>query len=82
MSTLHRWKGGRSIKLEGSDHVPVYMSLVEVPEILQHSTPPLSTRYHPQIFGSQQTLGESLVKLHLNINFLGDAVVFVLLELF
>lgn len=51
-----RWKGGRSIKLEGSDHVPVYMSLVEVPEILQHSTPPLSTRYHPQIFGSQQTL--------------------------
>lgn len=51
-----RWKGGRSIKLEGSDHVPVYTSLVEIPEVLQHSTPPLSTRYHPQVFGSQQTL--------------------------
>lgn len=48
-----RWKGGRSIKLEGSDHVPVYMSLVEIPEVLEHSTPPLSTRYHPQVFGSQ-----------------------------
>lgn len=51
-----RWKGGRSIKLEGSDHVPVYTSLVEIPEVLQHSTPSLSTRYHPQVFGSQQTL--------------------------
>ncbi|CAN4116753.1 unnamed protein product [Withania somnifera] len=51
-----RWKGGRSIKLEGSDHVPVYTSLIEIPEVLQHSTPPLSTRYHPQVFGSQQTL--------------------------
>ncbi|KAF3619079.1 DNA-(apurinic or apyrimidinic site) lyase 2 [Capsicum annuum] len=51
-----RWKGGRSIKLEGSDHVPVYTSLVEIPEVLQHSTPPLSARYHPQVFGSQQTL--------------------------
>lgn len=48
-----RWKGGRSIKLEGSDHVPVYMSLVGIREVLQHSTPPLSTRYHPQVFGSQ-----------------------------
>ncbi|XP_075085893.1 DNA-(apurinic or apyrimidinic site) endonuclease 2 [Nicotiana tabacum] len=51
-----RWKGGRSIKLEGSDHVPVYTSLVEIPEVLEHSTPSLSTRYHPQVYGSQQTL--------------------------
>ncbi|XP_060188491.1 DNA-(apurinic or apyrimidinic site) endonuclease 2 isoform X1 [Lycium barbarum] len=55
-STFHRWKGGRSIKLEGSDHVPVYTSLVEIPEVMQHSTPSLSTRYHPQVCGSQQTL--------------------------
>ncbi|CAK9187993.1 unnamed protein product [Ilex paraguariensis] len=51
-----RWKGGRSIKLEGSDHVPVYMSLTEIPSTPQHSTPPLSTRYCPQVHGCQQTL--------------------------
>ncbi|GMP27150.1 hypothetical protein CsSME_00003274 [Camellia sinensis var. sinensis] len=52
-----RWKGGRNIKLEGSDHVPVYMSLVEIPDILQHSTPSLSARYAPEVRGFQQTIG-------------------------
>lgn len=48
-----------NIKLEGSDHAPVYASLVEIPEIAQHSTPSLASRYLPMIRGLQQTLGES-----------------------
>lgn len=63
MHLLTRWKGGRSIKLEGSDHVPVSMSLVEIPNVEQHSTPPLSTRYCPQVYGCQQTLGRNLLLL-------------------
>lgn len=59
MSSMRRWKGGRNVKLEGSDHVPVYMSLVEIPNIQPHNTPPLSTRYCPQVYGCQQTLGAS-----------------------
>ncbi|XP_052198019.1 DNA-(apurinic or apyrimidinic site) endonuclease 2 [Diospyros lotus] len=57
-----RWKGGRSIKLEGSDHVPVYMSLVEIPDVLQHSTPSLSARYAPEVRGLQQTIVSVLLK--------------------
>lgn len=57
-----RWKGGRSIKLEGSDHVPVCMSLEEIPSVPQHSTPPLSTRYCPQVYGCQQTLVSMLTR--------------------
>ncbi|KAG8383730.1 hypothetical protein BUALT_Bualt04G0044300 [Buddleja alternifolia] len=44
----HRWKAGRNVKLEGSDHVPVYMRLVEIPNIEKHNTPSLSTRYCAQ----------------------------------
>ncbi|KAK6158712.1 hypothetical protein DH2020_006026 [Rehmannia glutinosa] len=61
-----RWKPGntprhkeikaRNVKLAGSDHVPVYMSLMEIPNIQQHNTPSLSTRYCPQVYGCQQTL--------------------------
>ncbi|XP_034890571.1 DNA-(apurinic or apyrimidinic site) endonuclease 2 isoform X2 [Populus alba] len=51
-----RWKGGWGIKLEGSDHAPVYMSLEEICDIPRHSTPPLSARYLPMIHGVQQTL--------------------------
>lgn len=57
-----RWKGGRNIKLEGSDHVPVYMSLVNFPDVLQHSTPSLSARYAPEIRGVQQTIVSLLMK--------------------
>jgi hypothetical protein len=53
----HRWKGGRNIKLEGSDHAPVLIRLLEIPDISQHSTPTLSARYIPMIRGLQQTLG-------------------------
>ncbi|KAK4393866.1 DNA-(apurinic or apyrimidinic site) lyase 2 [Sesamum angolense] len=52
----HKDINGRAVKLEGSDHVPVYVSLVEIPNIQQHNTPSLSTRYCPQVYGCQQTL--------------------------
>ncbi|KAK0605290.1 hypothetical protein LWI29_025078 [Acer saccharum] len=59
----YRWKGeGLNIKLEGSDHAPVYMSLEEIPEIPQHSTPSLASRYLPMICGLQQTLVSMLMK--------------------
>ncbi|KAI3725896.1 hypothetical protein L1987_65692 [Smallanthus sonchifolius] len=52
----YRWKGGKNIKMEGSDHAPVFMSLNDIPDIHQHNTPSLSTRYCPQVRGCQQTL--------------------------
>ncbi|KAH8508245.1 hypothetical protein H0E87_010387 [Populus deltoides] len=56
-----RWKGGWGIRLEGSDHAPVYTSLEEIHDIPTHSTLPLSARYHlPMIHGVQQTLGRLL----------------------
>lgn len=55
--TIARWKGGHRIKLEGSDHAPVYASLLQIPSIPQHSTPASSARYIPMIYGIQQTLG-------------------------
>ncbi|XP_022741958.1 DNA-(apurinic or apyrimidinic site) lyase 2 isoform X2 [Durio zibethinus] len=51
-----RWKGGWNIKLEGSDHAPVYTSLVKIPDVSHHSTPSLAARYLPSIHGLQQTL--------------------------
>lgn len=65
---IDRWKGGRGIKLKGSDHAPVCMSLNEVPNILQHSTPLLSTRYCPQVEGCQQTLGAMNLYYYLDEN--------------
>lgn len=55
-----RWKGGRSIKLEGSDHAPVFTRLLEIPDTSEHSTPALSARYIPMIHGVQQTLGTKM----------------------
>ena len=55
--SAHRWKGGHSVKLEGSDHAPVLMSLHEIPDVSLHSTPSLSARYVPMVHGIQQTLG-------------------------
>ncbi|KAL9142171.1 hypothetical protein ABFS82_14G151400 [Erythranthe guttata] len=66
LKQFQRWKPGntprhkdikaKNAKLEGSDHVPVYMCLVEIPNIQQHNTPSLSTRYCRQVSGCQQTL--------------------------
>ncbi|KAG7618597.1 DNA-(apurinic or apyrimidinic site) lyase 2 [Arabidopsis thaliana] len=51
-----RWKGGLVTKLKGSDHVPVFISFDDLPDIPEHSTPPLASRYLPMIYGFQQTL--------------------------
>ncbi|KAL8472434.1 hypothetical protein ACS0TY_029589 [Phlomoides rotata] len=72
LEQFKRWKAGntprhkdinsRNAKLEGSDHAPVYMSLVEIPNIQLHNTPSLSTRYCPQVYGCQQTLVSMFAK--------------------
>ncbi|KAJ4962717.1 hypothetical protein NE237_022656 [Protea cynaroides] len=59
---MARWKGGRTTKLEGSDHAPVYISLREIPNLPQHNTPSLSARYVPGVQGFQQTLVSLLMK--------------------
>lgn len=64
----HRWKGGWGMKLEGSDHAPVYTNLEEIHEIPKHSTPSLSARYLPMIHGVQQTLGMAEFHVYLKIN--------------
>ncbi|KAF5184149.1 DNA-(apurinic or apyrimidinic site) lyase [Thalictrum thalictroides] len=55
---IPRWKGGRNIKLEGSDHAPVYACLQDIPDLLEHNTPSLAARYVPKVRGVQQTIGE------------------------
>lgn len=59
---IPRWKGGRSAKLEGSDHAPVYVSLREIPDVPEHNTPSLAARYVPKVHGFQQTIGTFLAK--------------------
>lgn len=54
-----RWNGGRSTKLEGSDHIPVYVRLTDIPDLPVHSTPALSIRYVPEVRGWQQSIGMS-----------------------
>ncbi|KAF7066937.1 hypothetical protein CFC21_072856 [Triticum aestivum] len=54
---ISKWKGGRSSKLEGSDHIPVYMILNGIPELPAHNTPPSAARYLPEIRGRQQSIG-------------------------
>ncbi|XP_056859615.1 DNA-(apurinic or apyrimidinic site) endonuclease 2-like isoform X2 [Raphanus sativus] len=61
-----RWKGGLGVKLKGSDHVPVFTSFDDLPDIPQHSTPPLASRYLPMIYGFQQTLASVLMKRQAN----------------
>ena len=56
------------MKLKGSDHVPVFTSFDDLPDIPQHSTPPLASRYLPMIFGFQQTLGtRNLLFIHSSV---------------
>ncbi|CAN6481350.1 unnamed protein product [Victoria cruziana] len=57
-----RWKGGRSLKLDGSDHVPVFIDICGMPPVPPHSTPPLAARYVPEIRGLQQTIVSLLQK--------------------
>ncbi|XP_044950487.1 DNA-(apurinic or apyrimidinic site) endonuclease 2 isoform X1 [Hordeum vulgare subsp. vulgare] len=57
-----KWKGGRSSKLEGSDHIPVYMVLNGIPEVPLHNTPSSAARYLPEIRGRQQSIVSFLSK--------------------
>lgn len=57
-----KWQGGRTIKLDGSDHVPVYAVLSDVPNLYVHNTPPLAVRYIPEVRGWQQTIVSFLRK--------------------
>nr|XP_009382722.1 PREDICTED: DNA-(apurinic or apyrimidinic site) lyase 2 isoform X1 [Musa acuminata subsp. malaccensis]XP_018675749.1 PREDICTED: DNA-(apurinic or apyrimidinic site) lyase 2 isoform X1 [Musa acuminata subsp. malaccensis]XP_018675750.1 PREDICTED: DNA-(apurinic or apyrimidinic site) lyase 2 isoform X1 [Musa acuminata subsp. malaccensis] len=57
-----KWRGGRKIKLEGSDHVPVYVILRDVPDLPTHSTPSIAVRYIPEVRGWQQSIVSFLVK--------------------
>ncbi|KAK3129594.1 hypothetical protein QOZ80_6BG0482120 [Eleusine coracana subsp. coracana] len=59
---LSKWNGGRSIKLEGSDHIPVYILLKEIPELAVHNIPPSAARYLPEVRGRQQRIVSFLKK--------------------
>ncbi|KFK30237.1 hypothetical protein AALP_AA7G235300 [Arabis alpina] len=61
-----RWKGGLGVKLKGSDHVPVFISCDDLPDIPEHSTPPLASRFLPMIYGFQQTLASVFMKRQAN----------------
>ncbi|XP_010531085.1 PREDICTED: DNA-(apurinic or apyrimidinic site) lyase 2 [Tarenaya hassleriana] len=61
-----RWKGGGGMKLEGSDHVPVFTTFDDLPDTPQHSTPSLASRYLPVIYGFQQTLVSVFMKRQAN----------------
>ncbi|XP_020277034.1 DNA-(apurinic or apyrimidinic site) lyase 2 isoform X2 [Asparagus officinalis] len=57
-----KWQGGRTIKLDGSDHIPVYAVLSNMPNLSVHNTPPLAVRYIPEVRGWQQTIVSFLGK--------------------
>ncbi|KAJ3692787.1 hypothetical protein LUZ60_011882 [Juncus effusus] len=59
---LSKWNGGRSNKLEGSDHIPVYIKLINIPDLPIHNTPLLAMRYIPEVRGFQQTIVSFLSK--------------------
>lgn len=63
-----RWNGGRSVKLDGSDHLPVYVILNDIPDLPVHNTPPFSVRYIPEVRGRQQTIVSLLAKKELSDN--------------
>lgn len=61
LAYIYRWKGGRATKLEGSDHIPVYAILTDVPNLHVHNTPSLAVRYIPEVRGWQPTIGEGTI---------------------
>ncbi|CAA7403494.1 unnamed protein product [Spirodela intermedia] len=66
---MSRWNGGRCVKLEGSDHAPVYVSLADLPDLPIHNTPTLAARYVPEVRGWQQTIVPLLLKSQVPIDF-------------
>ncbi|PIA57287.1 hypothetical protein AQUCO_00600194v1 [Aquilegia coerulea] len=71
---IPRQKGGRNIKLEGSDHAPVYVSLQDIPDLSEHNTPSLAARYVPKVRGVQQTIVSLLSKRQVNAQVKGQSV--------
>lgn len=63
--TIYRWRGGRNIKLEGSDHVPVHVILRDIPDLPLHNTPSLAVRYIPEVRGWQQSIGVHTISVDL-----------------
>ncbi|KAI5060260.1 hypothetical protein GOP47_0024680 [Adiantum capillus-veneris] len=57
-----RWSGGRSLKLEGSDHVPVFLLLNKQPLVKPHDVPTFAARFLPQLRGRQQSIYAILQK--------------------
>ncbi|KAG9442606.1 hypothetical protein H6P81_018460 [Aristolochia fimbriata] len=64
-NSISRWNGGRTVRLEGSDHVPVYIFLQGIPDLPVHSLPSLAARYIPEVRGRQQTIVSLLQKREL-----------------
>ncbi|KAG8050425.1 hypothetical protein GUJ93_ZPchr0009g1040 [Zizania palustris] len=62
---MPKWKGGRSSRLEGSDHIPVYIILNEIPILPVHNTPSSAARYLPEIRGRQQSI---VYKVFISLN--------------
>ncbi|KAH9307712.1 hypothetical protein KI387_035623, partial [Taxus chinensis] len=59
-----KWHGGRSLKLEGSDHAPVYIKFREMPDVAVHNVPAFAARYMPEVSGRQQSIASLLQKRH------------------
>ncbi|XP_002964512.2 DNA-(apurinic or apyrimidinic site) lyase 2 [Selaginella moellendorffii] len=64
LDTLPRWSGGRSLKLDGSDHAPVILQLKHLPSIPPHEAPQLAARFMPELRGRQQSILSIFQKLN------------------
>ncbi|KAJ7561159.1 hypothetical protein O6H91_03G016700 [Diphasiastrum complanatum] len=64
--SLPRWLGGSTVKLDGSDHAPVYVQLKPQPPLPRHDVPALAARFMPEIRGRQQSLASMFQKKHVN----------------
>lgn len=60
--SVPRRGGEKTQKLDGSDHVPVYVQLRPQPPLEQHDVPPLAARFMPEIRGRQQSIASFLQK--------------------
>ncbi|MCO5601456.1 hypothetical protein L7F22_055579 [Adiantum nelumboides] len=60
--SVPRWSGGRTMKLEGSDHAPVFLLLKEQPPVKPHDVPTFAVRFLPQLRGRQQSIHAILKK--------------------
>lgn len=69
--------GEKTQKLDGSDHVPVYVQLRPQPPLEQHDVPPLAARFMPEIRGRQQSIGK-LSTSHMNVVSFGRIIAFSL----